>query len=161
FSPISCPSCIMLRATARTSGSAQRVSRVEPVSALSGLKLRFPQSFSQISSRMRALTGALSPPARSAADNRSTRSLFSPDGSPRLHKGALHATCIHAFEAPVSRRTCVAVEVPPGNAADRRHHGCAVMEQARHLLRHGRYRVRVQRDDDVVLLTQLAWIVAR
>ena len=75
-------SSIIARATARGPGVPQITSRVAPVSALIGLKLRFPHSFIQISSRICFFTGALNPASRRAADKASTRGVFSPEGSP-------------------------------------------------------------------------------
>ena len=49
--------------TARVPGSSAMTSSVAWVSALIGLKHRLPQSFSQISSRMRSSTGASNPAA--------------------------------------------------------------------------------------------------
>ena len=60
------------------------------VSALIGLKVTFPQSFSQISPRMSALTGALKPALERASDNLWMRSDFDPSGSPRRETVALH-----------------------------------------------------------------------
>src|SRR5690606_34382633 len=57
-------------------------SRVAWVSALIGLKQRLPQSFSQISSRIRSSTGARRPASVSSALSRSTLGVSSPEGSP-------------------------------------------------------------------------------
>ena len=66
LAPMACASDIMARATVRVPDSLATTSRVSPVRALIGLKQRFPQSFTQISLRMRRI-GALRPPAINAS----------------------------------------------------------------------------------------------
>ena len=61
-------------------------------SALIGLKVRLPQSFSQISARMSLSTGACSPPLMKHSDTRVTRSLAVPSGSPTGKR--LPSTCL-------------------------------------------------------------------
>ena len=70
--------------------SVAMVSSVSKVSALMGLKERLPQSFTQISFRMRR-TGARRPAAMKALASAFTRSVLSPDGSPRMKR--LPARC--------------------------------------------------------------------
>ena len=60
----------------------QSTSSVASVSAEIGLNDRLPQSLTQISSRIRGRTGALSPAACSASESRVARSDFAPSGSP-------------------------------------------------------------------------------
>ena len=86
FSATACASSIIARARARVPGSATMSSSVAWVSALIGLKLRLPHSLTQISSRMRGLTGAFSPAAMKTSDRRVTRSLRLPSGSPRVKR---------------------------------------------------------------------------
>ena len=85
FSPIACASSIMFLATARVPGSVATISSVAFVSALKGLKHKLPHSFTHISSRI-FLTGALRPALIIACDNARTRSVFSPDDSPRVNR---------------------------------------------------------------------------
>ena len=56
------------------------------VSALSGLNATLPSSFSQISRRICALTGAFSPARVSAAEIARQRSLRVPSGSPMVKR---------------------------------------------------------------------------
>ena len=60
-SPIVWASVIIFAASSRLRGNRQMPARVAWVSALIGLKLRLPQSLSQISDRMSLSTGALNP----------------------------------------------------------------------------------------------------
>ncbi len=75
-------SIIMDRQIARVPGSPVTTSMVASVSALMGLKHKLPHSLSQISSRISARIGASKPAATSARCRRSTRSLRWPRGSP-------------------------------------------------------------------------------
>ena len=54
--------------SSRVSGNCSSPTSVACVSALIGLKLRLPQSLSQISLRMSAITGALKPARVNAAE---------------------------------------------------------------------------------------------
>ena len=54
-----------------------------PVSALTGLKARLPQSLTQMSERMSGRTGDLKPAAMKARLSACTRSLRVPSGSPK------------------------------------------------------------------------------
>ena len=83
FSATSFASVIMVAASSRDSGNWQIASRVEWVSALIGLKHRFPQSLSQISDRMSSTTGDLNPAPINASETRVTRSDVLPSSSPR------------------------------------------------------------------------------
>ncbi len=79
-------STIMARITARVAGSLAMPASVPWVKALTGLKERLPQSFSQMSSRILGRTGALNPAPLSAFDSASTRSLGRPSGSPSMKR---------------------------------------------------------------------------
>ena len=77
-----CVSTMIARDSARVEGSVQITSSVAWVSALIGLKQTLPQSFSQISSRMRSSTGAFRPAATKSSARRCTSEVISPEGSP-------------------------------------------------------------------------------
>ena len=70
----------------RVSGNVSSPSSVECVSALIGLKLRLPQSLSQISLRMSPITGALNPARVNAAEIAWTRADVDPSGSPSVNR---------------------------------------------------------------------------
>ncbi len=72
----------MSAASSRVAGSSQMSTSVAWVSALIGLKLMLPHSFSQISERMSVRTGALRPAATSVAETFLTRALSLPSSSP-------------------------------------------------------------------------------
>ena len=75
----------MFLATIRVPGSVATTSKVAFVSALIGLKHKFPHNFTQISSRI-FLTGALKPALIITCDNARTRSVFSPEDSPKVNR---------------------------------------------------------------------------
>src|SRR6266481_4762217 len=77
-----CASVIIAAASARVAGNWQMSASVERVSALMGLKVRLPQSLSQISARMSSSTGALNPARAKHCETRCTRSLLVPSSSP-------------------------------------------------------------------------------
>jgi hypothetical protein len=70
-------------ARARVGPKRQMSSSVAWVSALIGLKLRLPQTLSQISERMSPDTGALNPAALKASPMARTRGVSLPSISPR------------------------------------------------------------------------------
>jgi len=77
-----CASVIISAASWRVRGNWQMSASVEWVSALMGLKLRFPHSLSQISERMSFATGDLKPALVNVAEMALTRSLSEPSSSP-------------------------------------------------------------------------------
>ena len=81
-SPIVCASVIIAAASDRVSGNWQMSTSVECVSALMGLKVRLPQSLSQISERMSVSTRALKPDSVSSPATRCTRADSLPSSSP-------------------------------------------------------------------------------
>ena len=77
-----CASRIMSAARRRVPGSRQMSTSVARESALIGLNVRLPHSFSQISERMSSSTGALRPARVNAPHTRSTRGVVVPSSSP-------------------------------------------------------------------------------
>ncbi len=82
FCAIACASVIIAAASSRVSGYWQMSASVERESALIGLKVRLPQSLSQISARISSSTGALKPALTKQSETRRTRSLIEPSSSP-------------------------------------------------------------------------------
>ncbi len=82
FSATACASPIIAAARVRVASFSQMSTRVARVRALIGLKLRLPQSLSQISARMSSRTGALKPARPKHSDTRVARSLRLPSSSP-------------------------------------------------------------------------------
>ena len=76
----------MARSRPGISGTASSSPSVAPVSAVIGLNATLPTSLSQIWSRSRVSTGALSPPAAKAAEICSQRGDRDPSGSPRVNR---------------------------------------------------------------------------
>ena len=176
-------SIIMHRERMRVAVSVATTSRVAPVSALMGLKQRFPHSLIQMSSRMFVADGRLE--ARFL--HRRTQ-LFATLGGPAVglaegelvavdvlddaglddHRGRvddaahgplrpdglpLPAAGIDAFQTVVPVGSLELVEVPPGHAVHGRHHHRLRTQQGPEATRRVVGLVRLQADDDVVLGT--------
>ena len=82
LTPTACTSVMILRTSVQTSGSFTISASVARVSALIGLKAAFPRIFTQISLRIRVVTGARRPDLISASAIRRLRSERVPSGSP-------------------------------------------------------------------------------
>ena len=83
---IASASRIIAMLSSRVSGNWRRSTNVAWVSALIGLKLRFPQILSQISPRMSSVIGALNPALERLAEIASTRGVLLPSNSPRVNR---------------------------------------------------------------------------
>ena len=81
-----CASRIMLAASSRVAGNRQMSSSVACVSALIGLKLKLPQTLSQISERMSIDTGALKPAALKASLMARMLGVSVPSSSPSVKR---------------------------------------------------------------------------
>ena len=78
-------SCMMLRITMTNGGIAEHLQlRWRRVSALTGFKEALPRTFTQISCRIRVVTGQRKPEAISASAIWRERSERVPSGSPRV-----------------------------------------------------------------------------
>ncbi len=160
------------------------------VSAPTGLKARLPISLVQMASRMRAVIGASSPAAASAAampralrqaavgfsqDKAPAHAMFDYPGFDHLGRGVHHAaenaaaietaqhgsTWIDAAGRLAVESPALLVKIPPRDAVDGRYHRCLFAQEWLEARQHLGDAVGLERNEYRVLLAQAGEVIGR